>query len=120
MKLWAQAEQSPSPNPLKTPIDIQFTMQMSRSQQDFQWSQTYFDSYKKTLEIHYLKLAADFCRKSIIRLSEMQKTLSRITRFYNQADQKRLQACQFYEKLQRESFLLETKYHLDGSGSDCQ
>jgi hypothetical protein len=120
LTLWAQTEQPTPPNPVKTPIDIQFTLQMSRSEQDFQWSQTYYNSYKKTLEIPYLDLAAEFCHKAIVRLAEVQKVLSRITRFYNQADQKKLQACQFYDKLQRASFLLESKYHLGGSGADCQ
>ena len=105
---------------LQTPIDIEFTKQMSRSQKDFAWSQTYYRSYKKTSEIPYLGLAAEFCRKTISRLATIQKALSRTTKFYNQADQKRVQACRFYDRLQRQSLLLDPTYHLEGSGPACQ
>ena len=85
-----------------------------------QWSMTYHDSYKRTKEIPYLQLAAKFCLKAINRLGNAQKMISRTTKFYNMADEKRLQACRFYTKLQRMSFLLKPKYHLRGSGNACE
>ena len=102
-----------------TPADIEFTYQMHRSSKDLKWSRTYFSSYQMTGEVSYLNLAAQFCMKSINRLADTQRQLSRTTRFYNQADQKRLQACDYYLMLQNKSFLLLPKYHLAGSGKSC-
>lgn len=116
---FSQSQRS-SPDPIQTPIDIQFTKQMSQSETDFEWSQTYYDSYMRTKEPPYLRLAAEFCLKAINRLANLQTQLSRTTKFYNWADKKRLQACQFYTKLQRQSFLLKTKNHLTGTVAACQ
>ena len=115
-----QRQQPQTGQSAKPPVDIQFTNQMTRSRKDMQWSQTYHASYKRTREIPYLQLAAKFCLKAINRLSDTQKSISRTTKFYNMADEKRLQACQFYTKLQRMSFLLEPKHHLRGSGNACK
>ena len=115
-----QPQQPQVKQPVKPPVDIQFTNQMTRSRKDMQWSQTYHASYKRTKEIPYLQLAAKFCLKAINRLADTQKSISRTTKFYNMADEKRLQACQFYTKLQRMSFLLEPKHHLRGSGNACE
>ncbi len=104
----------------KTPADIQFTSQIFRSGKDLEWSRTYFESYQMTHEVSYLKLSAQFCLKSINRLTETQKQLSHTNRFYNLADQKRLRACQFYDMLKSKSFLLLPKHHLGGSGKSCQ
>jgi predicted secreted protein len=104
----------------KTPANIEFTSQMSRAKKDLVWSRTYFNSYQMTTEVSYLKLSAGFCLKSINRLAETLKQLSRTTKFYNMADQKRLQACQYYDILQRKSFLLLPKYHLNNPGASCQ
>ncbi|MCG8336784.1 MAG: hypothetical protein MJE63_19940 [Proteobacteria bacterium] len=116
----AQRQQPQTKQAVKPPVDIQFTNQMTRSRKDMQWSQTYHASYKRTKEIPYLQLAASFCLKAINRLADTQKSISRTTKFYNMADEKRLQACQFYTKLQRMSFLLEPKHHLGGSGNACK
>ncbi len=115
-----QTPQLQTKQPVKPPVDIQFTNQMTRSRKDMQWSRTYHDSYRRTKEIPYLQLAAEFCLKAINRLADTQKSISRTTKFYNMADKKRLQACRFYTKLQRMSFLLEPKYHLRGSGNACK
>lgn len=107
-------------DPIKTPSDIEFTNQMSRARKDYVWSQTYYKSYRRTQEVPYLKLAGNFCLQSIQRLSNMLTKLSRTTKFYSMADEKRLQACRFYDKLQKESFILKIKDHLPGTGSACR
>jgi len=104
----------------KTPKEIRFTYQMNRSAKDLKWSVTYFESYKKSGEVSYLNLAAQFCLKTINRLFNTQNLLSRTTRFYQQADQKRLQACQYYDMLQKQSFLLAPVHHLADTELACQ
>ncbi len=102
------------------PAKIKFTHRMSQSEKNFAWSDTYYKSFKKTKEPRYLGLAANHCLKAISMLHDTQMLLSRTTRFYNQADKKRLRACEFYKLLQQKSFLLPRFYHLKSSGIQCQ
>ncbi len=104
----------------KSPEDIKYTFQLSRAEKDLNWSKRYLESYKKSKEVSYLNLAATFCLKSINRLNNTRNLLSRTTRFYQEANQKRLQACQFYDKLQRHSYLLNPVDHLSDAGIGCR
>lgn len=118
---WIKAQEAaPAVPKSKTPADIEFTRQMSRAKKDLEWSETYFQSYQMTNEVSYLKLSAQFCMKSIRRLADTQNQLSRTTKFYNLVDQKRLHACQYYDMLQKKSFLLQSRHFLNDSGSSCR
>ncbi len=102
-----------------TPESIEFTARMSRAAKDMKWSETYYKSYIQTREVRYLRLAGALCAKSILLLAETKQLLARSTSFFNQADQKRLQACRFYDKLQKKSYILSPENRLPDSGSIC-
>lgn len=101
-------------------IELNYTYWMSRGARDMQWSKTYFESYITTNEKRYLLLAAEHCKKAIEIYFKTQSFLSRTTKFFSQADQKRLYACQFYDRIQKKSFLLTPRYHVGNIGSSCQ
>ena len=103
-----------------TPETVQFTERMNQAAKDMEWANTYYNSYRQTQEVPYLRLSAVFCGKAIVMLAETQQLLARTTAFFNRADQKRLQACQFYDKLQKKSFLLAPEHRLQDSGSICE
>lgn len=114
-----QGQTPPNQPKVITPESLQYTTRMNRALKDMEWSETYYKSYLQTRESSYLILASAFCAKAIVNYADIQQYLPRTTAFYNQADQKRLQACQFYDKLQKKSFLLTPENHLPDSGPIC-
>ena len=113
------ANETPVKKKVKDPTQIKFTHRMSKAAKDLQWSDIYYQSYKKNKEINYLKLAARHCKSAIRLLFETQSLLSRTTRFYNQADKKRLLACKYFKMLRQKSFLLSKEHHLRDINKKC-
>ncbi len=114
------AAEEPIKKRVQDPAKIKFTFRMSKASKDLKWSDTYYQSYKKNKEINYLKLAARHCKSAIRLLFETQSLLARTTRFYNQADTKRLLACKYFKMLRQKSFLLSKEHHLRDIKRECK
>jgi hypothetical protein len=117
--LGVRAQQQNPPVRVKQPTQIDFVSRMHQSAIDLKWSETYYNSYQKTKEVDYLSLSAQRCAKAINFLYETRTLLSRTTRFYQQADAKRLEACRFYDILVRKSHLLSPSHYLSDIGRVC-
>ncbi len=114
------AEEPPTKRRVQDPAKIKFTYRMNTAAKDLKWSDTYYKSYKKNKELSYLKLAARHCKSAIKLLFETQSMLARTTRFYNQADKKRLLACKYFKILRQKSFLLSKEHHLRDIKRECR
>ena len=111
--IFAQASnQETQPNRVSDPAKIKYNYRMEQSVNAIRWSQVYFRSFKKTHEVTYLELAAQYCLSAIQSLHQTQNLLSKTTRFHYQTKKKKLEACEFYNSLQLASHHLAVEHHL--------
>lgn len=117
---WAQQEPALGPDgqPLPKPKPYSERIHQARTAQG--WSKVYFESFQRSGEYRYLKLAGDYCMRSMQVLYETQNSLKRTERFYYQTRKKRIYACDYYEVLQKASYQFESSQYLtDPPGAWC-
>lgn len=102
-------QQAPVPKRPK----VTYSRNMTIASRELNWSQTYFDSYKKTKEAIYLKLAATHCTNAVNVLKATQASLPNTTRFYYKAKNKRFDACRFFKKLQDTALRLDPRHYIN-------
>jgi len=99
---------------------VRFNTRMQNSLKEIKWSKTYYRSFKRTHEVNYLKLSASQCQKAIQSLNKTQSLLPRTTRFHHVAKNTKHQACEFFKRLQHESFQLPPRHYLrDANKAYC-
>ncbi len=101
-----------SDNRVRDPAKIKYNFRMEVSSKQMEWSRIYFESFKKTDEVSYLRLAAQFCLNAISSYHQTQNLLSKTTRFHYQTKKRKITACQFYTTLQLASHHLAVEHHL--------
>ncbi|MGK0289090.1 MAG: hypothetical protein ACI86H_000515 [bacterium] len=81
------------------PTEINFIYRMEEGKKEQGWCKVYFHSFNDTRESHYLKLSAKHCSNAVRSYHKLQFELSHYTEFHFQARERRMQSCQFYQRL---------------------
>ncbi|MDT8446463.1 MAG: hypothetical protein RRB13_06150 [bacterium] len=116
----APAEQQLGPDGQPKAAPMPYADRIYQAQTAQGWSKTYYESFKRSQEYRYLRLAADYCLRSMQILYDTQNSLKKTESFYYQTRNKRIYACDYYELLQEASYQLETSQYLtDPPGSWC-
>lgn len=98
--------------PVRKSPKVTFSQNMTLAKSELGWSKTYYQSFKKTKEAVYLKLAATHCANAVKVLKATQTGLPNTTRFYYKAKNQRYSTCRFFEQLQETALRLPPEHHI--------
>jgi len=100
---------------------LSYSAEVAKAESALGWARVYHDSYKRSKEYRYLKLAGDQGLRAIEVLYHTQLSLDRTQRFYYQVRKKRIYLCTYYQMLKEDSLGFGSRRILpEPTSSRCQ
>lgn len=104
----------------RNPARINYAQRVEQAKDLFKWGKLYLKSFQKTHQYNYFKLSVNHSVDAIRAYYQIESQLAKTTKYYYLTKKRRMEICEFYEKLQKISHKFEEERHLpDIEGSLC-
>jgi len=98
-----------------------FSAELAKATSALGWARVYHDSFRRSGEYRYLRLAGKQALQGIEILYQTQNSLKRTERFYYKVRQKRIDYCRYFELLKEDSLTFGSRKVLrDPPSSRCR